>query len=46
MYFLIRHRKNHKFILTTGLKKCPTKYEKYVKLDFNKKEDRFILIKR
>ena len=35
---------NYQFILTTGLEKCPKKYEKYVKLDFNKKyEGRFIL---
>ncbi len=36
----------YQFILTTGIDKCPEKYEKYVKLDFNKKEERFILKNR
>jgi len=35
--------KDYQFILTTGLEKCPAKYEKFVKLDFNKEEGRFIL---
>ncbi|CAA6801823.1 MAG: Chromosome segregation protein, partial [uncultured Sulfurovum sp.] len=35
--------KDYQFILTTGLEKYPEKYEKYVKLDFNKEESRFIL---
>jgi hypothetical protein len=35
--------KDYQFILTTGLEKCPKKFEKYVKLDFNKEENRFIL---
>lgn len=36
---------NYQFILTTGLcnECCPTEYEKYVKLDFNKKQGNFIL---
>jgi len=35
---------DYQLILTTGLEKCPKKYEKYVKLDFNKKDEgRFIL---
>jgi len=40
--------KDYQFILTTGLcnECCPTEYEEYVKLDFNKKEGRFILEKR
>lgn len=40
--------KDYQFILTTGLcnECCPLEYEKYVKLDFNKKEGRFILEKR
>ena len=35
--------KDYQFILTTGLKKYPKTFEKYVKLDFNKEENRFIL---
>ena len=40
--------KDYQFILTTGLcnECCPTEYEEYVKLDFNKKEGKFILQKR
>ena len=40
--------KDYQFILTTGLcnECCPLEYEKYVKLNFNKKEGRFILEKR
>lgn len=38
--------KDYQFILTTGLESCPDTYEKYVKLDFHKKESRFILEKR
>jgi len=38
--------KDYQFILTTGLEKCPEKYEQYVKLNFNKSEGRFILKKR
>ncbi len=34
---------NYQFILTTGLEKCPKKYEQYVKLNFNKKKGEFIL---
>lgn len=37
--------KDYQFILTTGLEKCPKKYEEYMKLEFNKEENRFILSK-
>jgi len=30
--------KDYQLILTTGLEKCPEKYEQYVKLDFNKEK--------
>ena len=37
----------YQYILTTGLEKCPVQYEKFVKLDFNKKEEgRYILQER
>lgn len=39
-------QKDYQFILTTGLEKYPIKYEKFVKLNFNKEENKFILTKR